>query len=134
MSTVSQDVKPTIGFDELPPADFQKPTSTVPMPEQENDLPFYLIRPPPSNLDPASLFTETCALLLMILFLLILHLVEEALNGSTNLILHNDRQHAFKQYCCKKVKEPLSSFLPDFPGNINTTSFFVSGDEAKETR
>lgn len=31
------------------------------------------------------------------------------------------------------MKEPLSAFLPDFPGNINTTSFFVSGDEAKET-
>ena len=55
------------------------------------------------------------------------------LNGSTNLILHNERQHAFKQYCCKKVKEPLSAFLPDFPGNIDTTAFFNSGDEAKET-
>ncbi len=71
------------------------------------DMPFYLIRPKPA---------------------------EETLNGSTNLILHNDRQHAFTKYCCKKVKEPLSAFLPDFPGNINTTSFFVSGDEAKETR
>ena len=44
---------------------------------------------------------------------------EEKPNGSTNLILHNDRQQAFKQYCCKKVKEPLSAFLPDFPGSID---------------
>lgn len=97
------------GFDELPLDDVAAGTAIfedVQMEQQEPDLPFYLIRPPP---------------------------VEETLNGSTNLILHNDRQHAFKQYCCKKVKEPLSAFLPDFPGNINTTSFFVSGDEAKET-
>ncbi|RNA06338.1 mediator of RNA polymerase II transcription subunit 19-like [Brachionus plicatilis] len=58
---------------------------------------------------------------------------EEPLNGATNLILHNERQQAFKQYCCKKVKEPLSAFLPDFPGNIDTTTFFTTGDEAKET-
>jgi hypothetical protein len=72
----------------------------------QSKFPFYLMRPSP---------------------------VEEAVNGSTNLILHNERQQAFKQYCCKKVKEPLSAFLPDFPGNIDTTTFFDSGDEAKET-
>jgi hypothetical protein len=31
------------------------------------------------------------------------------------------------------VKEPLSAFLPDFPGNIDTTSFFTTGYESKET-
>jgi hypothetical protein len=55
------------------------------------------------------------------------------LNGSTNLILHNDRQHEFNKYCCKKVKESLSAFLPDFPGNIDTTVFFDHGEESKET-
>ncbi len=60
-------------------------------------------------------------------------LAEEQLNGSTNLILHNQRQQAFKQYCCKKVKEPLAAFIPDFPGNIDTTRFFEDGDETKET-
>ncbi len=60
-------------------------------------------------------------------------IAEEQLNGSTNLILHNQRQQAFKQYCCKKVKEPLAAFIPDFPGNIDTTCFFVDGDESKET-
>ncbi|CAF0720338.1 unnamed protein product [Brachionus calyciflorus] len=73
---------------------------------EAHELPFYLMRPCPP---------------------------EEPLNGSTNLILHNERQQAFKQYCCKKVKEPLSAFLPDFPGNIDTTVFFSTGDEAKET-
>ncbi len=54
---------------------------------------------------------------------------EEKLNGSTNLILHADRQQAFKQYCCKKVKEPLSAFLPDFPGSIDNID-----DEVKAAR
>ena len=50
MSTLSMDVKPTIGFDEVPLADFQVPSDTVSMVDQENDLPFYLIRPPPSKI------------------------------------------------------------------------------------
>lgn len=57
-----------------------------------SEPPFYLMRPPPDEDKP---------------------------NGSTNLILHNEKQQAFKQYCCKKVKEPLSAFLPDFPGSID---------------
>lgn len=62
-------------------------------------------------------------------------LEEEPLTGSTNLILHNERQQAFQKYCNKKVKEPLTAFLPDFPGNIDTTSLFSANDEeSTETR
>lgn len=74
MSTVSQDVNPTIGFDELPSAaDFQAPANTVTMPEQENDLPFYLIRPPPSNLQIDNRINRQ-TIVLMIFFVFPKHL------------------------------------------------------------
>jgi hypothetical protein len=43
-------------------------------------------------------------------------------NGATNLILYNQKQDKFNDYCCKKVKEQLSSFISHFPGNIDGPS------------
>ena len=90
------------------------------------ESPFYLMRPPPGKQQ----------LNIKIILKFFFHNIsifllkdEEKLNGSTNLILHADRQQAFKQYCCKKVKEPLSAFLPDFPGSIDNID-----DEVKAAR
>lgn len=46
--------------------------------------------------------------------------VESALTGSANLIDHHNLQHSYYKFCSgKKLKESLSSFLPNLPGNID---------------
>lgn len=43
------------------------------------------------------------------------------LSGNTNLIAHYSLETTYNKFCGgKKVKEPLSSFLPDLPGFIDT--------------
>ena len=96
--------------------------------------PFYLMRSTPRKTLFVFFFCVSDSIQRYCIFFLIKNInkkAEEPLKGSTNLILHSERQQAFKQYCCKKVKEPLAAFLPDFPGNIDITTF---GDDSKETR
>lgn len=46
--------------------------------------------------------------------------VESELTGSTHLIEYHNLQHSFNKFCFgKKLKESLSSFLPNLPGNID---------------
>ncbi|XP_019620999.1 PREDICTED: mediator of RNA polymerase II transcription subunit 19-like isoform X1 [Branchiostoma belcheri] len=42
------------------------------------------------------------------------------ITGSVNLIQHHGLEHSFHKFCGKKVKEPLSNFLPNLPGFIDT--------------
>ena len=94
------------------------------------EMPFYLMRPAPGILCIKLL---SICLPQILKFQSLLLVVQEAVTGSTNLILHNERQHSFKQYCCKKVKESLKAFLTHCPGNIDTPAIFMSDDELKET-
>lgn len=41
------------------------------------------------------------------------------LTGATNLIQHHNLEHSFNKFCGRKVKDQLSSFLPNLPGNID---------------
>ncbi|KAF7228240.1 mediator of RNA polymerase II transcription subunit 19-A [Nothobranchius furzeri] len=45
--------------------------------------------------------------------------VGNELTGNTNLITHYNLEHSYNKSCGKKVKEKLSSFLPDLPGMID---------------
>ncbi|XP_074640164.1 mediator of RNA polymerase II transcription subunit 19-like [Tubulanus polymorphus] len=46
---------------------------------------------------------------------------ESELTGSTNLMSHYSLEHSYNKFCGgKKVKEELSAFLPNLPGNIDT--------------
>lgn len=40
------------------------------------------------------------------------------LTGNTNLITHYNLEHAYNKFCGKKVKEKLSNFLPELPGEF----------------
>lgn len=42
--------------------------------------------------------------------------VGNELTGNTNLITHYNLEHAYNKFCGKKVKEKLSNFLPELPG------------------
>ena len=42
------------------------------------------------------------------------------LTGSTNLMTHYCLEHAYNKISGKKLKEELSAFLPNLPGNIDT--------------
>ncbi|XP_076809318.1 mediator of RNA polymerase II transcription subunit 19-like [Clavelina lepadiformis] len=42
------------------------------------------------------------------------------MTGSTNLLAHFGLESTYNKFCGKKVKESLSSFLPDLPGVSNT--------------
>ncbi|KAK2166705.1 hypothetical protein NP493_1293g01015 [Ridgeia piscesae] len=42
------------------------------------------------------------------------------LTGSTNLMAYYGLEHSYNKYCSKKLKEELSAFLPNLPGNIDT--------------
>uniref|UniRef100_A0A1B0GNS1 Mediator of RNA polymerase II transcription subunit 19 n=1 Tax=Phlebotomus papatasi TaxID=29031 RepID=A0A1B0GNS1_PHLPP len=54
--------------------------------------PFYLMKEPPSECD---------------------------VTGATNLMSYNNLEHSYSKYSGKKVKEQLSSFLPNLPGVID---------------
>ncbi len=41
------------------------------------------------------------------------------LTGSTNLMAHYGLEHSYNKFNGKKVKEELSAFLPNLPGNID---------------
>ena len=45
--------------------------------------------------------------------------VGNELTGNTNLITHYNLEHAYNKFCGKKVKEKLSNFLPELPGEKN---------------
>lgn len=46
--------------------------------------------------------------------------MESDLTGSTNLIEYHNLQHSFNKFCFgKKLKESLSSFLPNLPGLVD---------------
>jgi len=45
---------------------------------------------------------------------------ESDLTGATNLILHHNLEHSYNKFCSgRKLKDQLSSFLPNLPGNID---------------
>lgn len=48
------------------------------------------------------------------------YLVGNELTGNTNLITHYNLEHAYNKFCGKKVKEKLSNFLPELPGECVT--------------
>lgn len=48
-------------------------------------------------------------------------LVGNELTGNTNLITHYNLEHAYNKFCGKKVKEKLSNFLPELPGELSTS-------------
>ena len=45
---------------------------------------------------------------------------QEKLTGESNLIAEYNLEHAYQKFNGKKVKEPLSSFLPNLPGIVDT--------------
>lgn len=46
---------------------------------------------------------------------------ENELTGATNLIAHYNLEHSYNKFCCgRKMKDQLSAFLPNLPGNIDT--------------
>lgn len=49
--------------------------------------------------------------------------VGDDLTGNTNLITHYNLEHAYNKFCGKKVKEKLSNFLPELPGEVNVFVF-----------
>jgi len=59
-----------------------------------NSGPFYLMKEPPA---------------------------ESELTGATNLVSHHNLEHSYNKFCCgRKMKDQLSAFLPNLPGNIDT--------------
>jgi len=46
--------------------------------------------------------------------------VESELTGAVNLMSYHGLEHTYSKYSGKKVKEQLSSFLPNLPGIIDT--------------
>lgn len=55
--------------------------------------PFYLMKEPPS---------------------------ESELTGATNLMATHNLEHAYNKFCGRKMKDQLSAFLPNMPGNLDT--------------
>jgi len=46
---------------------------------------------------------------------------ESELTGATNLVSHHNLEHSYNKFCCgRKMKDQLSAFLPNLPGNIDT--------------
>lgn len=45
---------------------------------------------------------------------------EATLTGLTNLMSYYGLEHSYNKFSSKKVKEELSAFLPNLPGNIDT--------------
>lgn len=46
---------------------------------------------------------------------------ESELTGATNLLLNYNLEHSYNKFCCgRKMKDQLSAFLPNLPGNIDT--------------
>lgn len=41
------------------------------------------------------------------------------LTGSTNLLQYHNLEHSFNKFCGRKIKDQLSAFLPNLPGNID---------------
>ena len=41
------------------------------------------------------------------------------MTGSTNLIQYHNLEHSFNKFCGRKIKDQLSAFLPNLPGNID---------------
>lgn len=52
------------------------------------------------------------------LFSFCVRAVGNELTGNTNLITHYNLEHAYNKFCGKKVKEKLSNFLPELPGEF----------------
>lgn len=47
---------------------------------------------------------------------------ESELTGATNLIVYHNLEHSYSKFCLgRKLKDSLSSFLPNLPGNIDFT-------------
>lgn len=51
---------------------------------------------------------------------------EGELTGATNLMAHYGLEHSYSKFSGKKVKEQLSSFLPNLPGVIDGPGHLVS--------
>lgn len=51
---------------------------------------------------------------------------ESELTGATNLMAHYGLEHSYSKFSGKKVKEQLSSFLPNLPGVIDGPGQIVS--------
>jgi mediator of RNA polymerase II transcription subunit 19 len=46
---------------------------------------------------------------------------ESELTGATNLVSYHNLEHTFNKFCGgRKMKDQLSAFLPNLPGNIDT--------------
>ncbi|XP_015915563.1 mediator of RNA polymerase II transcription subunit 19 [Parasteatoda tepidariorum] len=41
------------------------------------------------------------------------------LTGATNLMSHYNLEHSYNKFCGRKMKDQLSAFLPNLPGNID---------------
>lgn len=54
--------------------------------------------------------------------------VGNELTGNTNLITHYNLEHAYNKFCGKKVKEKLSNFLPELPGEFGTVKVVEQTD------
>lgn len=50
----------------------------------------------------------------------ILVTAESELTGATNLMAYYGLEHSYSKFSGKKVKEQLSSFLPNLPGIIDS--------------
>jgi len=48
-----------------------------------------------------------------------LFLGESELTGATNLMAYHGLEHSYSKFSGKKLKEQLSSFLPNLPGIID---------------
>jgi hypothetical protein len=49
----------------------------------------------------------------------VLGLAESELTGAANLLLKNSLEHSYNKFSGRKVKDQLSAFLPNLPGNID---------------
>lgn len=61
----------------------------------------------------------TVTVYIIVLVCVLFHSVGNDLTGNTNLITHYNLEHAYNKFCGKKVKEKLSNFLPELPGEMN---------------
>lgn len=81
--------------------------------------PFYLLRELPGKLDVMiSCCVKTCCVTVYIIVCVFILSVGNDLTGNTNLITHYNLEHAYNKFCGKKVKEKLSNFLPELPGEM----------------
>merc|ERR1711931_273870 len=51
---------------------------------------------------------------------------KQELTGEINLMSHHGLEHSYNKFCGKKMKEDLSAFLPNLPGNIDIPSTSVN--------